>query len=298
MRVCHATATQRMRLFSRQRDAGDEAPGEALAEELAGLEAQQALLLGALRRADGVRVGYAELRDEGIEFPAIVASELELAGVPIEHTGDGARLREPTRRAPAVAVAVSQTKPRPTGARRGVSVRWTAPIALLVAAVVTVIAVGSEGPGKPTVTVPPPAQRVHRPTVATAPPTSHARSPVHRHRAVPHRPPVPVSTLLATQLETHGHDLLDGGDYAAAVPVLRRAVAATGERLSRCLEPADTRCLTFAYALYDLGHALELEGDPRAAVPVLRERFEIDNQRSVVADQLAAARARAVGSSE
>jgi hypothetical protein len=115
---------------------------------------------------------------------------------------------------------------------------------------------------------------------------------VHRHRAVPAAPRTPVSTLLATQLEARGHDLLDGGDYAGAVPVLRRAVAATGERLSRCIEPADTRCLTFAYALYDLGHALELGGDPRAAVPVLRERFEIDNQRPLVADQLAAARSR------
>jgi hypothetical protein len=107
-----------------------------------------------------------------------------------------------------------------------------------------------------------------------------------------------VSVLLATRLEADGHDLLDGGEYAAAVPVLRRAIAATGERLSGCLEPVDTRCLTFAYALYDLGHALELAGEPRAAVPVLRERFEIDNQRPLVAIQLAAARARAVRSTD
>ena len=28
-------------------------------------------------------------------------------------------------------------------------------------------------------------------------------------------------------------------------------------------------CLTYAYALYDLGRALRLSGDPTAAVPIL-----------------------------
>src|SRR5579862_1550369 len=260
MRVCDATTTPRMRLFSRQRDAGDEAPAEGLAAELAGLEEQQALLLRALHRAGGVRVGYAELRHEGIEFPAIVASELELAGVPIEHTGDGARLRDPIRRPPALAVAASP--PRSTGTRRSASVRWIAPIALLlVSAVVVVIAVGSSGPRTPTAAVRSPAPRAHRPAAATPRRASHPHPPVrvrrHRHRTVPPAPRTPVSILLATQLEAHGHDLLGGGEYAAAVPVLRQAIAATGERLSRCLQPVDTRCLTYAYALYDLGHALE-----------------------------------------
>jgi hypothetical protein len=48
------------------------------------LEHQQALLLGVLRRAGGAAVSYAELHQAGIEFPASVVSELELAGVPIE----------------------------------------------------------------------------------------------------------------------------------------------------------------------------------------------------------------------
>ena len=49
-----------------------------------------------------------------------------------------------------------------------------------------------------------------------------------------------------------------GGDYGAAIPVLRQAVAA-----------AAPSSLTYAYALYDLGRSLRLAGDPQAAVPIL-----------------------------
>jgi hypothetical protein len=54
------------------------------------LDAQQAMLIGALRRAGGRAVSYAELRDAGIELPATVVSELELAGAPIERCFGGA----------------------------------------------------------------------------------------------------------------------------------------------------------------------------------------------------------------
>jgi hypothetical protein len=49
-------------------------------------------------------------------------------------------------------------------------------------------------------------------------------------------------------------------------------------------------CLTYAYALYDLGRALELNGEPSAALPVLDQRLQIDNQRDVVAAELARVR--------
>lgn len=61
---------------------------------------QQVLLLGALRRAAGAPVSYADLRDTGIEFPAGVVAELELEGVPLERCraggGPGVRL-DPAR---------------------------------------------------------------------------------------------------------------------------------------------------------------------------------------------------------
>jgi hypothetical protein len=105
---------------------------------------------------------------------------------------------------------------------------------------------------------------------------------------------VPVSPVLATELEAQGHGLLEAGRYSDAVPVLRRAVRATGETLGRCLEPASSTCLTYAYALYDLGRAVRLGGEPQAAVPILERRLQIDNQRSTVDVELRLAR-RGIG---
>jgi tetratricopeptide (TPR) repeat protein len=79
----------------------------------------------------------------------------------------------------------------------------------------------------------------------------------------------------AETLEARGHQLMTSGDYAAAVPVLRRAVAA-----------ASPDSLTFAYALYDLGRSLRLAGDPKDAVTVLYQRLQIPNQTDVVRQEL------------
>ena len=133
-----------------------------------------------------------------------------------------------------------------------------------------------------------PARRARR--KAAAPERRKRTRPAHPSKAAPTPVPTPVSPALATTLEAQGHDLLESGSYSAAIPVLRRAVAATGESLTACLEPVDENCLTYAYALYDLGRALTLGGDPRAAVPILEDRLEIDNQRPVVAAELSAAR--------
>jgi hypothetical protein len=69
-----------------------------------------------------------------------------------------------------------------------------------------------------------------------------------------------------------------GGEYHTAIPVLRQAVA-----------EAPPSSLTYAYALYDLGHSLRLAGDPRAAVAVLWQRLQIPNQTGVVRNELALA---------
>jgi len=63
-------------------------------------------------------------------------------------------------------------------------------------------------------------------------------------------------------------------------------VRASGQSLGACMEPTTEACLTFAYALYDLGRALRLNGQAAAAVPVLSRRLRIDNQRSVVQHEL------------
>jgi hypothetical protein len=105
--------------------------------------------------------------------------------------------------------------------------------------------------------------------------------------SAPPTPSTPVSPALATEFEAQGHDLLQSGQYGSAVPVLRRALAATGKQLSDCTKPVSETCLTYAYALYDLGRALELNGEPSAALPVIEQRMQIDNQRDVVAAELA-----------
>jgi hypothetical protein len=97
----------------------------------------------------------------------------------------------------------------------------------------------------------------------------------------------------AAALEARGHGLLLADRYGSAVPVLARAVLATGEPLHACIYPTGETCLTYAYALYDLGRALRLRGDPAAAVAILERRLQIDNQRSVVLAELRLARRQA-----
>ncbi len=322
------------------------------------------MLLSALRRAGGAPVSYAELRDAGIEFPASVVSELELAGVPVRrsHAGAGGgkgvvgvRLDpadDPDREHPeppvadrpgredsgsaiadrrgredsGSAVADRSTEPKssdpsgwggvrvyrastagtvvlsaldwfsragdkgwravrsPRAALPTASVgRWVAPLALLatIAVVSAFVLIGPTGGGSPT-----------RRSVAHRPPSRALAATGHSRAVTPAQPAArtPVSPVLATDLETRGHGLLQVGRYGDAVAVLRRAVLATGERISACLEPDSSSCLTYAYALYDLGRALRLSGDAAAAVPILERRLRIDNQRAVVQAELQLAR--------
>jgi serine/threonine-protein kinase len=124
--------------------------------------------------------------------------------------------------------------------------------------------------------------------------TAAAQRPVTQahHKAVPARPKAPAaqhtaSTVTATQaaattpppvadtLEARGHQLMLNGNYSAAIPVLRQAVAA-----------APHSSLTYAYALFDLGRTLRLAGDPKDAVAVLYQRLQIPNQTETVREQL------------
>ncbi|HEY6398017.1 MAG TPA: protein kinase [Solirubrobacteraceae bacterium] len=92
----------------------------------------------------------------------------------------------------------------------------------------------------------------------------------------------PTGSFSAGAREAQGHELMLAGNYAAAIPVLRQAVAASHENP------------TYAYALYDLGRSLVLAGDPSAAIPILRARMQIPIERATVAAELAAAE-RAAG---
>lgn len=362
------------------------------------LEQQQAVMLEVLRNARGAPLSYTQLHDAGIEYPASVVSELELAGVPIERCfldaqaarGAGVRL-DPTRdiaSTDASAGAECLFGPRPTVepqrrdtpaglrslterlARSGVaalefasvmlglclsavrrwmvwlshalrsisewarrylsairaegqlarerralrridigdslkppsaglmSARWLAVGALVatfgvvIALVLVELTAGGNGRA--------PRAIAHHPARSIElPAASHLSAPAPTVRAarVQPRAPVsvqqrtPVSAGLAVKLEARGHELLETGQYRTAARILPRAVAATGERLKRCVEPVSESCLTYAYALYDLGRALQLSGHPAAAVPVLENRLRIDNQRATVLAELELARA-------
>ena len=340
-----------------------DAGGEVRASEvgLEGLDHQQALVLGVLRLAAGAPVSYAELREAGVDLPASVVSELELAGVAIQRcfgegrgavgvrldpasdpaalpTPDPAERPIPTDMEPEAAwssvriyrassleglfIRVAGWLPRPTGKGNGVERpraigrgrataaraeptpgthaarvrdepfganhrrRVLAVTALLagIAAMCALIAIWAAGGDRGTRA--PIAKRPHARVVVAV---GRAR-PTSAPRSTHTPPPVPVSPALATELEAQGHSLLEANRYGDAVPVLKRAVLATGETLGGCREPASSTCLTYAYALYDLGRAMRLSGEPQAAVPILKRRLEIDNQRSIVDAQLQLAR--------
>jgi hypothetical protein len=259
------------------------------------LDQQQALLIAVLRQADGKPVRYSELRDAGVEYPASVVSELELAGVALERCYEGplgARRLLGVRLAPGDAAAIYGSEgDEPTSALRAERdhKRWLAPVALVaVAATVLAMAVGGHNR----------AGSAHR-NASRLPSRASTAEPRAGHIPTARRSPLAAtsqtqgSPALAAQLEGRGHELLQAGELAGAVPILKQALAATGETLDSCLEPVSETCLTYAYALYDLGTALRLARKPGAAVPILEHRLQIANQRSTVQSQLELARREA-----
>jgi eukaryotic-like serine/threonine-protein kinase len=95
---------------------------------------------------------------------------------------------------------------------------------------------------------------------------------------------VPSASGDGASLNAQGFELINEGRADEAVPILRRAVDSY---------PDGSTDLDYAYALYNLGHALRLAGHPEEAIPVLKQRLQIPNQRSTVAAELARARAEA-----
>ena len=108
-------------------------------------------------------------------------------------------------------------------------------------------------------------------TATTAPATTAPTSPL-------------TGTALGSHLNDQGYALEQSGDYAGAVPILRRAVAAF---------PQGTTDIYYAYALFNLAHALRMSGDPAAAIPLLEQRLQWGDQTDVVQRELDAARAAA-----
>lgn len=99
----------------------------------------------------------------------------------------------------------------------------------------------------------------------------------------PEPEPEPASQS-GPSLNEQGYQLIQAGEYEAAVPVLEEAVA---------FFPEGSEDLDYAYALFNLGSALRHSGRPDEAIPVLEERLRIPNQKGIVKKELDAARAEA-----
>jgi eukaryotic-like serine/threonine-protein kinase len=188
-----------------------------------------------------------------------------------------------TRRRPAVPVQAHRPAP-PAATLREDSTRRVAPVSLagalvsLAAVVVGVLWILSSGAT--------PATRARTAAAANPPAVVTHRAPRPRPRVArpaskPAARPVveavvtPAPPSSAEILEAQGHALLYGGQAGAAIPVLRRAFAT-----------ASPGSLTYAFAMFDLAHALRLSGDPRAAVPLLVARLKIPNQTDKVKAEL------------
>ncbi|HTU88377.1 MAG TPA: serine/threonine-protein kinase [Solirubrobacteraceae bacterium] len=180
--------------------------------------------------------------------------------------------------------APSPSPPAPGRRRRRRGPRVSALAALAAAAVVAVALAGTLGGGGSRAT----RSSVHDQQAAVA------KTTTARHSTAPAKPvktrkphPTQTQTVTATSaaattppptaetLEAQGHQLMTAGNYTAAIPVLRQAIA-----------DASPNSLTYAYALYDLGRSLRLAGDPREAVQVLWQRLQIPNQTGVVRQEL------------
>jgi eukaryotic-like serine/threonine-protein kinase len=118
-----------------------------------------------------------------------------------------------------------------------------------------------------------------QPAATTTTTTSSAASP-----AVAASSSSPDASVSGAQLNEEGYALIQQGRYAEAVPVLRKAVAAF---------PRGTTDINYAYALFNLGHALRMAGHPEKAIPILERRLEIPDQTATVQGELDAARAEA-----
>jgi tetratricopeptide (TPR) repeat protein len=78
-------------------------------------------------------------------------------------------------------------------------------------------------------------------------------------------------------LNEEGFALMQQGDYAGAVPILREAVASW---------PENSRDINYAYALFNLGKSLNRSGSPEEAIPYLEKRLGWPDQQETVQAEL------------
>jgi hypothetical protein len=216
----------------------------------------------------------------------------------------------PARPRPSIARPAARPRPAPAGApeasggrtvygaRAPRSSRWVAPALLAVVAVLLGIGAfsqlggGSEEGGSSRSADgerPAPPRRAEReaPRPAAPPAASDTQG---EHDEAGEQPSEPIfgggsDPELGAELNDRGYALSQQGNDEAAVPILRRAVAAF---------PEDSRGHPYDFALYNLGHSLRASGRPEEAIPYLERRLEIsDYKEGIVRTELERARAEA-----
>jgi eukaryotic-like serine/threonine-protein kinase len=238
------------------KDAGDRWPTarafvEALEAALAGERTRQTALMGAAAAPAG----------------AVAAAESAATATP-----------EP--RPPELAPAYRREQP---GRRRAALLAGGA-LAALAALVLALAVLGGEpaseeGTDEPA--APAEEGRVEQPEPEGAAPAEEQPPAAGAEEEAPPEAPADSEDASARELNDRGFALMQAGDHAAAVPLLRQAV----ERSS----PGEDGN-THIYALYNLGRSLRLNGQPEEAIPVLERRLRFDDQRSTVQAELDAAR--------
>jgi tetratricopeptide (TPR) repeat protein len=117
-------------------------------------------------------------------------------------------------------------------------------------------------------------------------PAEPAPAPEAEAEPAPDEPTGSGDTATGVQLNDEGFALMQQGDYAGAVPILREAVASW---------PEDSTDINYAYALFNLGKSLNRSGNPQEAIPYLEKRLNWSDQGETVQAELDLARRNAEG---
>jgi hypothetical protein len=162
-------------------------------------------------------------------------------------------------------------------------------LALAVTAVVAVVAFNGSGDGDSQQGQRPAQREQARADKSQAQPDTPAAQPDPTDSAPAEPPPTDHQAAApdpasGAALNEQGFELMGRGDFAGAVPILRRAVASW---------PEDSTDLEYGYALYNLGTSLNRSGRAAEAIPYLEKRLNWANQRGVVKKELKLARKNA-----
>jgi eukaryotic-like serine/threonine-protein kinase len=117
--------------------------------------------------------------------------------------------------------------------------------------------------------------------------TAQQTTPSQEGQTTPAPSGGPKNPARGAQLDAQGYRLIQQGKYAEAVPLERQAVASF---------PDGDTSANYAYALFNLGTALNRSGHSKEAIPYLEKRLSFSNdRRAVVQKELDSARKNAGG---